>query len=456
MITRIEIDGFKSFKDFSVDLAPLTVIAGPNGSGKSNLFDALRLLSGLAKGEQFPFGLQGRGLPDDLFTKYNEHQSSTKMTFAVEMLLPHLLPNGRLPQSVVSHPRLRYEVEIEQDVDQVDEVGFTWYPITRERLFSINSENDDWIKEHILAKELADYGLPQSDDFSAFNYDQGQLVRKDGENNASFSYRSDRLLQVAAISEANTTGSPNIIAVHEELLNLRLLDLNDRTNFTDYGLRNPSTDPNQALNVLIRLKKKNPDNFYFLSSQLRQIVSELGTVDIYTDELNRSTVTVTDNKGRRFPFESLSEGTLRVISIATRLVEDNMHHVLLLEEPENGIDPLRLEDLAKLLVRLSAYPDTDGKDLRQIICTTHSPVLLRALLKEEKAMVIFCSQPTFLFNDENGIRRSLPVSRMTPLQLDARISKKAGRMEKFTLLQAMNYFKELALDVPEFESPAHA
>lgn len=49
MITQIEIDGFKTFKDFKVELAPFQVIVGPNGSGKSNLFDALHLLSRLAE-----------------------------------------------------------------------------------------------------------------------------------------------------------------------------------------------------------------------------------------------------------------------------------------------------------------------------------------------------------------------------------------------------------------------
>ncbi len=49
MITQIELDGFKTFKDFKVELAPFQVIVGPNGAGKSNLFDALQLLSRLAE-----------------------------------------------------------------------------------------------------------------------------------------------------------------------------------------------------------------------------------------------------------------------------------------------------------------------------------------------------------------------------------------------------------------------
>jgi AAA15 family ATPase/GTPase len=49
MITRIEIDGFKSFKNFEMDFTPLTMIAGSNASGSSNLFEALQLLSRLVE-----------------------------------------------------------------------------------------------------------------------------------------------------------------------------------------------------------------------------------------------------------------------------------------------------------------------------------------------------------------------------------------------------------------------
>ena len=40
MLTRIEIDGFKTFEGFRLDLEPLTAVVGPNASGKFNLFDA--------------------------------------------------------------------------------------------------------------------------------------------------------------------------------------------------------------------------------------------------------------------------------------------------------------------------------------------------------------------------------------------------------------------------------
>ena len=45
MITQIEIDGFKTFLDFKVELAPFQVLVGANAAGKSNLFDAFHLPS---------------------------------------------------------------------------------------------------------------------------------------------------------------------------------------------------------------------------------------------------------------------------------------------------------------------------------------------------------------------------------------------------------------------------
>nr|QQZ49753.1 AAA family ATPase [Phenylobacterium glaciei] len=63
MLTRIEIDGFKTFEHFSLDLQPFTAIVGPNASGKSNLFDALRFLSLLAQVDIRTAMQDLRGLP---------------------------------------------------------------------------------------------------------------------------------------------------------------------------------------------------------------------------------------------------------------------------------------------------------------------------------------------------------------------------------------------------------
>lgn len=87
MLTQIEIDGFKTFKDFKVELAPFQVIVGPNGSGKSNLFDAMHLLSRLVDTDLRTAFQEVRGDADELFTALPNGQHVDQIRMAVEMLV---------------------------------------------------------------------------------------------------------------------------------------------------------------------------------------------------------------------------------------------------------------------------------------------------------------------------------------------------------------------------------
>jgi predicted ATPase len=87
LITRIELDGFKTFQDFKLELSPFQVIVGPNGAGKSNLFDALHLLTLLAGTDLRSAFQELRGDAVELFTTFPNGQAVNKMTLAVEMLV---------------------------------------------------------------------------------------------------------------------------------------------------------------------------------------------------------------------------------------------------------------------------------------------------------------------------------------------------------------------------------
>ncbi|GAB7051468.1 AAA family ATPase [Catenuloplanes indicus JCM 9534] len=49
MIRTLSVEGYRSIRDLTVELAPLTVVTGANGSGKSSLYRALRLLAEAAR-----------------------------------------------------------------------------------------------------------------------------------------------------------------------------------------------------------------------------------------------------------------------------------------------------------------------------------------------------------------------------------------------------------------------
>src|ERR1700730_6933125 len=150
MITRIEIDGFKTFKDFKVELAPFQVIVGPNGSGKSNLFDALQLLSRLADKDLLTAFQEMRGDAGELFTKYPDGKTSDRIRIAVEMLVDHKMRDDLGDKAELEYTRLRYELEVTL---RKDEHGLLKPYVAYESLLSILYEEDAWCKRYGLFPE---------------------------------------------------------------------------------------------------------------------------------------------------------------------------------------------------------------------------------------------------------------------------------------------------------------
>jgi predicted ATPase len=80
-----------------------------------------------------------------------------------------------------------------------------------------------------------------------------------------------------------------------------------------------------------------------------------------------------------FSSRILSDGTLRLLALAT-LKNDPQHRgVLCFEEPENGVHPLRLEKIVNLLQTLTTnfeVEDVETLEPRQVLVNTHSPKLM--------------------------------------------------------------------------------
>jgi hypothetical protein len=74
----------------------------------------------------------------------------------------------------------------------------------------------------------------------------------------------------------------------------------------------------------------------------------------------------------------VSEGTLRVLALCALAVNPWGGSLLAFEEPENGVHPRRLELIVQLLTSLAIDQG------RQIIVTTHSPLLCDAVFRRGK------------------------------------------------------------------------
>lgn len=86
MLRRLRLSNFKSARDLSVRLAPLTVLAGLNGSGKSTVLQALALVAQSYGGSTSSQGLQLRGRVLNLGRSEDvhfEHAKSAELRFEI-------------------------------------------------------------------------------------------------------------------------------------------------------------------------------------------------------------------------------------------------------------------------------------------------------------------------------------------------------------------------------------
>lgn len=140
MLTRIEIDGFKSFERFELAMPPFAVIVGPNAAGKSNLFDALRLLSQLAVTDVRSAMRELRGEPHELFRSVPGSGPVDRLRIAVETLLPPRVRDAYGQEIPLTQTRLRYELAVERREAE----GIERYYVAEERAWPISKGKDVW------------------------------------------------------------------------------------------------------------------------------------------------------------------------------------------------------------------------------------------------------------------------------------------------------------------------
>jgi len=419
MITRIEIDGFKSFYNFSLNMQPFQVIVGPNAAGKSNLFDALMLLSRLADHDLRTAFQQSRGDAGELFTLLPDGQIRNEMSFAVELLLEPQVTDAWGDTVELTHTRVRYELKIKRISD---ERGIDHLRIDHESLTPIFAQDDriQWAADKKKYWPNAFKYKRQMPLISTeLNHESGRptvVLRQDGRSGRQRTSVRDKM-ESTFLSGLNNTEFPIAFAAREEIRGWKFLQL------APEDLRNADSriSPDQMspsgrylANMLARMKKEDPYILNDISADLSNLVSGFTEIEVEEDEVrDRYVIWLTTSDGRRFSSRVLSDGTLRMLAL-TSLKYDLTHGgVLLFEEPENGVHPFRIERLVPLLRDIatnfnapSVYEDNSEK-LRQLIVNTHSPKVLWQLADYE--MVFAHVAETIVDGQIIRVTRMLPV-----------------------------------------------
>ncbi|MCC6413624.1 MAG: AAA family ATPase [Saprospiraceae bacterium] len=389
MITRLEITGFKSFDDFSIDLAPFVVVAGVNGAGKSNLFDAIQLLSRLADTDIRAAFSGQRGEAYELFTQHADGSFATIMKFAAEMLLDGQVRDRWGSVEAVKYTRLRYELVIER---RSDNRGIERLFVTEEKLSAIPRGKDKWYQNYVGMHNHAWHKQVtggRSPFISTEDKNGVKTVNLHQDNGSRGRPRPIADLESTMLSGVTNTEFPHALAVREEMRNWHFLQLNPielskpAPKFTAREVMGP--DGSGLAAALFRIKTEDPISIHDIALEMANLIPGVKGLDVKEDEKEKKyIVSIEMEDGRVFSSLVLSEGTLRLLALTTLKYDDKHRGVLCFEEPENGINPMRIRQVVQLLRDLSTDFETDQEarfPARQVLINTHSPVLVGEVCK---------------------------------------------------------------------------
>jgi predicted ATPase len=388
MLTRIEIDGFKTFENFSLDLQPFTAIVGPNASGKSNLFDALRFLSLLAQHDIRTAMQDLRGRPEELF-RQTPAGISECMTFAIEVLLGRKGVDAFRTTYEIPAQRLRYELQLAlvQGSDGIPRGVF----VRSEHCRPIARKDDRAI---YLRKLKLSYNARVNPFIRLSDGGDTIEIRQDGRQKHGRPIPlSLREASRTALSTITTAEFPHLYALREILADMRFLEINPRAarsandRFEDRILK---PDASNLATVLAHLKEETasderPDGVLSdIAADLASLIPSVRRLNVQNDPgLRQFSFSLEFDENLIFSSRVISDGTVRLLALLTLLNDPDRRGTLCFEEPENGVHEGRVPMLVEFLRNAAHVSSDPARPSFQILLNTHSPKVMSALRNSE-------------------------------------------------------------------------
>ena len=366
----ITIKNFKSYKEATLPLAPLTLLIGANASGKSNAIEAFRFLSWVAGGERLST-LKNRVNDSDKIIRGNVSD----------------LPFRETEQFVLSFSADSSNYESIFNI-RFNEIYFGFE--------IIETENENFI---FTFDDVADDGIYVSQESLSNNF-------AIDENKTIFSIKNSDYSDVFNLSKEllsfflKENGSPyKIEKIYNDINFLKSLILNAYffdfvpsqmryESLSEKDLRSNGQNLAGVLHYLCEKDRHASDNKTKLLNLIKSL-PEQNIIDIkfYVDHRERVEFALIENFAntpKEFPMDLLSDGTLKVLAIATALLSVSTGSTLVIEEIDNSIHPSRAHDILSLMRQ---YAEERGLKL---LLSTHNPALMDAIPNEALADVVFC------------------------------------------------------------------
>jgi predicted ATPase len=139
------------------------------------------------------------------------------------------------------------------------------------------------------------------------------------------------------------------------------------------------------------LLRKDRRRFDQIQDALKKRVPGLEEISIFTPNRETRSISLKIEGGFEIEGERLSTGVRMLFFFVALAYHPDPPAVVLLEEPENGVHPKRLEDIVDLLRGLTEGR-ISGRPV-QVILSTHSPYLLDHIRLPQDQVLVFQREP---------------------------------------------------------------
>jgi len=408
MITRIKINGFKSMLNTDLYFGPFTCITGANAIGKSNLFDAIKFLSKLADHSILQAAKSIRSEDQkhsnftDIFFKSGTHYLD-KISFEIDMIVPVEAEDDLGQMATATITSLKYKLGLKlngngEERAPIEIVEEILTPITQTEV----RKNLKFEYSKIWIDSILKGRRGTNNPFISTGNGKIKL-HQDGGKGRTTEFIAEKMPRT--MLSTVTAESPTAFLVRQEMRNWSMLQFEPsalRQPNSIFEVKNAKISAN-GFNVpatLYRLhnEKKNRDIYQSLTNKIKELVSDVDEIYIEKDEKRDLLILhVCFKDGLVLPAQSLSDGTLRFLGLAV-ISEDNRHSGLIcLEEPENGINPRKIEEMVSLLENMvtdTEFPVDEDNPLRQMILISHSPFVVKTI--PEECLYLAIEKETYL------------------------------------------------------------
>lgn len=384
----ITIKNFKSYKEATLPLSPLTLLIGANASGKSNAIEAFRFLSWVAGGERLST-LKNRVNDSDKVVRGSvrdlafNHENSFSLSFnyTADISYSGIFLNEDNQLYVVAeiyqekenrlffYRRSEYTELAVHYFNAAELIKLT----SLEALLKANEKENNEIFQRFSDSEVSIH-FPEQD-LSVLSMKDWLYV---------FLWRG--FYDEAKIMPENANSFNNLA---DFLTNTFFYDFVPSVMRQDSVMEKVlSNNGSNLAGVLAYLCKENLE----YKDKILQLVQSLPEQDItdikfYTDKRERVEFLLCESFGdtaTERTMDLLSDGTLKVLGIAAALLSVPEGSTVVIEEIDNSIHPTRAHDILSLLRQ---YAEERKLNL---LLSTHNPALMDALPDEALADVVFC------------------------------------------------------------------